>query len=351
MQVIFVPQKTLKMGSKTVFRHISAFISRIFLNIRETQSFPRRQQLITFTLYTSSLLLGLTANLCGITGPQSGLTLILNATFAAIIVLLLIIYAYGKLTLPDTFGMMAIVAQLFTCNEMLFCAFSPTNYNLMLITGNMVLLSVNIMFSLLAYLKNTSYLLGAIAMGTYMACAYLTENEALKSFSIVYLLMIIAITALGDILVKDIRRLSQENSKLRQEEEDILRTLKLEKEQVLAYVKLAQQRHDANHTHNILNLLTNKSRDNVIRNVKEMIDEEEMKKSKMSEIFPELTPSEIEICRLVILEKTLYEVCEILGKTEGNITSQRSNIRRKLGLKPTENLKKALQARFNEKKG
>jgi transcriptional regulator len=60
-----------------------------------------------------------------------------------------------------------------------------------------------------------------------------------------------------------------------------------------------------------------------------------------SQIFPELTPSEIEICRLVILGKGLKEVCRELSKVESNITSQRRHIRIKLGLQPSDNLKKS----------
>ena len=75
-----------------------------------------------------------------------------------------------------------------------------------------------------------------------------------------------------------------------------------------------------------------------------------MEQYHLSEVFPELTPSEIEICRLVILGKTLKEVCEILGKSESNITCQRSNIRKKIGLKPSDNLRQVLTTQF-EKNG
>lgn len=335
------------MSFRLIFQYFSAFILKRIESRDASPSFPGRQQLITFVLYTLAMVLGLTANLCGLTGPQNRFTFVLNSVFLAVVILLAMLFLIGRLSLARTFCLVMVVAQLFTCSEMLFCALYPSAYRLMLIVGNIVLLSVNVMFSLIAYLKNVPYLLGALAMATYIACVVITENDALESFCLVFLLMFLAITVLGNMLVRNMKRLSRENTELRQEEEDILHALKLEKQQVLAYVKLAKQRHDVSYTQNILEQLADESRDNVIRNVKEAINEEEMKKSRMAEIFPELTPSEIEICRLVILEKTLNEVCEILGKTEGNITCQRSNIRRKLGLKPADNLKKVLQARFN----
>ena len=76
----------------------------------------------------------------------------------------------------------------------------------------------------------------------------------------------------------------------------------------------------------------------------------EMERNSLTEIFPELSPSEIEIYRLVIMGKSLNEVCSILRKSESNITCQRSNIRKKLGLQSSDNLKKVLQERFNKGK-
>ena len=64
--------------------------------------------------------------------------------------------------------------------------------------------------------------------------------------------------------------------------------------------------------------------------------------------FPELTPSEREICRLILQGKKLYDICRLLGKNESNVNSQRANMRKKLGLQPAENLQKALQQRLEE---
>jgi len=55
-----------------------------------------------------------------------------------------------------------------------------------------------------------------------------------------------------------------------------------------------------------------------------------------------LTPSEIEICDLILKEKKMNEILQILGKSQGNVTSRRTNIRRKLGLSPADNLHDAL---------
>ena len=63
-------------------------------------------------------------------------------------------------------------------------------------------------------------------------------------------------------------------------------------------------------------------------------------------IFPELSPSELSICRLIVQDKTVSQICEILHRSSGNITSQRSSIRSKLNLDKNDNLKEILLERM-----
>ncbi|MBE5080259.1 LuxR C-terminal-related transcriptional regulator [Phocaeicola dorei] len=332
------------------FKTPRAFFSSPLAAIRNKPSQLAKQQTITFFLYSFALVTGLLINLCGFSGPQKMLTLVLNSVFMGITLLLILAYKTGRISLPHAFCAMTVVAQLFTCNEMILCALSPSEYRLMLIVGNMTLLAVNVMFSLIAYLRRIPYVLGGMGMVTYIVCMFITGNTTLKNFCILYMVLFLIVTVLGNLLVKNIQRLGEENSTLKREEEEILRVLKMEKEQVRAYVRLAKQRHGTVETNNLLEMLGAEAQNNVIHNVKEAITAKEMEQYHLSEVFPELTPSEIEICRLVILGKTLKEVCEILGKSESNITCQRSNIRKKIGLKPSDNLRQVLTTQF-EKNG
>lgn len=51
----------------------------------------------------------------------------------------------------------------------------------MLIVGNTVLLMANLMFSLIAYLKNIPLILGGVSMMTYIACTVITGDGNLKT--------------------------------------------------------------------------------------------------------------------------------------------------------------------------
>lgn len=216
----------------------------------------------------------------------------------------------------------------------------------MLIVGNMVLLVTNILFSLISYQRNVPLLLSIISIGTYIYCSVTTQNASLVNFIAIYFVIIFFILLFGTLMRIQIKRLNDENNTLKHNETEILQVLHTDKEQITTYSKLSQRIYDNHETGNLLDILDEKAQNNIIENVKNYIIYRSLEKIQLSDIFPELTPSEIEICRLIIMNKSLSEVCNILGKSESNITCQRSNIRKKLGLHSTENLKLVLQTRF-----
>ena len=70
---------------------------------------------------------------------------------------------------------------------------------------------------------------------------------------------------------------------------------------------------------------------------------------RIEQTFPDLTPSERNIAQLILMGCKLGSICMILNKTESNVNTQRANIRRKLGLQPTDSLYEALKARMDGK--
>lgn len=328
---------------------MDTLFSRILSSIRNEQSQFAKQQMIIFLIYSSAIVIGLVVNLSGMSGPQMRLSLVLNGIFLIVTLSSIIACWLGKILVRHTFCLLTIVAQLFTCIEMILCALTPTEYNLMLIVGNTVLLMANLTFSLIAYLKNMPLILGSVSMMTYIACTVITGDVNLKNFAVLFMVMFLAVVILENLLIKSLHHLNEENSELKHEEE-LFNVLKLDKEQIMAYVKLSKNQRGTQETKVLLDMMNEDTRDNIIRNVMEVVTLMEMERNNLTTIFPELSPSEIEICRLIIMGKSLNEVCTILHKSESNITCQRSNIRKKLGLQSSDNLKKVLQERFNKVK-
>lgn len=329
---------------------IDTLYSRILSSVRNEQSQFAKQQMIIFLIYSSAIVIGLLVNLFGISGPQMRLPLVLNSIFLVTTLASIIACWLGKVSVRYTFCLLTVVAQLFTSIEMILCALKPTEYTLMLIVGNTVLLITNLLFSIFAYLKSIPLILGSLSMMTYIACTVITGDVNLKNFAALYMVMFLAVIILGNLLIKNFHRLDKENSELKHDEKEILDALKVEKEQIMAYVRLSKNPQGTQETKALLDMMDDGARNNIIRNVMEVVTLREMELNNLAAIFPELSPSEIEICRLIIMGKSLNEVCTILHKSESNITCQRSNIRKKLALQPSDNLKKVLLERFNKAK-
>ena len=66
----------------------------------------------------------------------------------------------------------------------------------------------------------------------------------------------------------------------------------------------------------------------------------------MAQTFPMLTPTELDVCRLVLKGMTLKEIAMAMDKKIGNIGTVRGNIRKKLELDTNDDLREALAKRL-----
>lgn len=67
-------------------------------------------------------------------------------------------------------------------------------------------------------------------------------------------------------------------------------------------------------------------------------------RARIAEKFPMLTKQEIKMCQLARLGLKTHEMARLLCLSERTIDGHRNNLRKKLGLKPSENLTKFLQS-------
>ncbi len=99
---------------------------------------------------------------------------------------------------------------------------------------------------------------------------------------------------------------------------------------------------------NLIERLSPEMRERIVNRASQQLRKEELDDLAWDLICAELTKSEKEICRLILEGKTLKEIGCQLNKTESNITSQRSHIRKKLGMSRTDNLQRTLELKIAE---
>lgn len=203
------------------------------------------------------------------------------------------------------------------------------------------------MLSILAYIRNLPLIISIISIRIYGTCILISDNEILQNFFMLYVLIFASLSLLGKKLIVTIQKLEAENTNLKNDEAEMLRILRINKPQIKAYIEFSKKKESTTEEmEKLLELIGERSQRNIINTVSNYLAEIHTKITIVAKTFPELTLSEVEIARLIIQGKKLKEICEILKKTENNITAHRGHIRKKLGLKPNENLQMALTERL-----
>lgn len=99
---------------------------------------------------------------------------------------------------------------------------------------------------------------------------------------------------------------------------------------------------------NLLNRLSDEQQQNILDRAVEQLKSSEESKMAWDLVCIDLTNSERQICQMVLEGKSLKEICIELNKSESNITSQRSHIRKKLNMDRKDDLRRELEKRFYE---
>lgn len=315
---------------------------------RESNYLDRQRQwlLVCFAVMLS---LGILSNILGVSGAFDPFFTASNIVFLVVVVSSFAAYLLGKIGVVKGITFLAVATQVFIGMDILYSAFVPTlKDNTMVILINMLILAGNMFFSLAAYQARLTRWLVGIALGVYLVCVIVTGNESLRNYFFMMLLILLFISVLSLGIARNGEYLVNANKILQREEEELLQVLRINKKQIKAYVALAKERHDVKLTEHLLDLLGEASQKNVIDNVLQYIQTRELSKQNLERVFPELSSSEREICYLILQNKKLSEIGILLNKTESNITTQRGNIRKKLGMNPSDNLQKVLEKRIRE---
>lgn len=99
---------------------------------------------------------------------------------------------------------------------------------------------------------------------------------------------------------------------------------------------------------NLLSRLSPEQQQNILDRAAEQLKTNEQSKKAWNLVCADLTTSERVICQMVLEGKMLKEICIELNKSESNITSQRSHIRKKLNMDRKDDLRRELEKRFYE---
>lgn len=313
--------------------------------LRDYELVPRQQRivLVFFTLLSILQMLG---NFLGWYGTKELHFILPEAGCMSGIIIVIILMHRGRVTVQGCLHTILILTQLVSIYSMVIMLANYSTHYQAACIGVILSMAFSVIIAILGFLHRFCHVLRITFLLTVLSAMLLSGDQLLLHFGIYLLVIFSSIVPMLFLLTRSALSLSVLNKTLTDEEKELLQVMRLEKQQVKAFVQLAKQQQDLNGTVNLMNILGDKAKLNVVSNVKAIMTANDTERKRMSDIFPELTPTQIAIARFIISDKSLSEISNLLNKSESNITTQRSDIRRRLGVVSGENLKEALLKRM-----
>lgn len=308
----------------------------------------RRQRVAAW--YVLILSLGAIGDLAEVSGSFDTFYKYTNSAMLLLTLLWSVCYLAKQMSILRTVSLMAFTTQVFIALDTVYCAVTPSvPHTQMVILVNMLILTANITFSIATYQQMVTIVNVVIATATIFVCVLLAHNAEYQQYFVMMTLIFAFIGILGIQIARISHRLQSENETIKRDDEELMNLLRLNKDQLKLYVELAKKECDEVETRLILSQFNERTQRAVISNVLRYTKAELYTSQQIEKAFPELSPSEREIAQLILKGNKLGGICALLGKSTSNINTQRANIRRKLGLRPDDNLFDALSHRFNDR--
>ena len=298
---------------------------------------------MTLIFYESILIVGLVFNLTGLTGLDNPLFLRTNALFLTSVVVLFVLYVRRVIPLKACLYATTLTSHIFLSAETMVFVSDGSDFTDHIALANIVLLALNSLYSTMSYLKWNSLMLGGMtsAVCVYSMCQM--ESGPLRDFLLLILVSFVIMSFCGERLVANSALLNSENAKFRRDEQELLFLFRMKRPQVRAYIHLGRKTYSPAIAERLFSELSPETTRNIVANVLSYYNESKSVFRKLKHSLPSLTPSEREICTLIIQGKKQGEICRLLNKSKSNINTQRVNIRKKLSLLPQDNLYEALK--------
>ncbi|CDD82832.1 transcriptional regulator LuxR family [Bacteroides sp. CAG:462] len=186
-------------------------------------------------------------------------------------------------------------------------------------------------------------------MTAYAVCCLLTQDEHITGIFAGVVGVFVLVWLMGTRLIELLTELSKTNDEMKVTQREIFSLFRMDKAALLSVAHLAgKQDLSPQQTGKLLERIADpEDEEQVDRDLAGWYEQHRTDASLLEQVFPMLSPSQREICKLIVEGYKLREICEVLGKTESNVTCQRSNIRARLQLDKADNLREVLQARLD----
>ena len=213
----------------------------------------------------------------------------------------------------------------------------------MLTTVNITVCYILVLIANISILPRISLVCTCINIISMFFCHYITDNSMYSQLLVIFGFTGIATTVFGFVANKLLREQQMELNDYANTIDQVLNVFNMRKNELLALLKLAKaQDTTAVYNKELMAQLDKKTLHNIIKVANQIEHMQACQRKDMHERFPMLTPTELDVCRLVEQGLAINDISKVLGKSASNVSTVRGNIRKKLGLAQDADLRRAL---------
>lgn len=310
---------------------------------RRSHNWQQRMCLITFLMLSLSVvILGVPMHFIGMIGRCDTILYTISAMSWAATLVILIMYLTQRMRLTVAISSFGILTQLAESARIVYVAMErPDGFEETIVFNQVISLAL-IIYLVMAAVRHMPTILALMSIATITSAYLYTDGEINRQIVVIFVIVEIFTCILGEMIRRGIRSMQRENADYHSTLNRVLSTFHMTKTELLAYIQLGRGEQSEKDINDFFNHLDERTEANLIRAVEQRVAQRKMQHADISAILPTLTPTEQEVCRLIIGGKTIIEIASILHKNANNVSSVRIHIRKKLGLATGKDLREAL---------
>lgn len=281
-------------------------------------------------------------HIIGMIGRCDTILYTISAMSWAATLVILVMYLTQRMRLTVAISSFGILTQLAESARIVYVAMErPDGFEETIVFNQVISLAL-IIYMVMAAVRHMPTILAIMSIATITSAYLYTDGEINRQIVVIFVIVEIFTCILGEMIRRGIRSMQRENADYHSTLNRVLSTFHMTKTELLAYIQLGRGEQSDKDITDFFNRLDERTEANLIRAVEQRVAQRKMQHADISAVLPTLTPTEQEVCRLIIGGKTIIEIASILHKNANNVSSVRIHIRKKLGLATGKDLREAL---------
>lgn len=305
-----------------------------------------RQRLILFEF--TALLSLIQVFFVGLLHDQIPILMAADMVTIILSVVLVGLYIFHQINIRTASTVLYVCLQVLNSAQMIVHVMEKDPNAESLVLQHLFLGLLFILIAIVSYLKYSPAIISGMSFISFIFCVWKMQGGHLMAFVPVFVLTLIGVIVYDLVAAHGALHLQAENLQMKREVYDFMKVTGLTLEDLKEITNLSK--HPSAQTERTRALLASmdaRARNNLVGSVMAVKTQNDTSRETLMAAFPNLTGTQISICQLILQDYKQTDLCRALGKTESNISAQRSRIRTVLELAPEEQLKDALQERLD----